>query len=186
MVCKIKSKCIFTRGFPAGNPYRPTTSHDTLYKRCVQLEMTFKKLTYSGIECNNYLYFSFDSEYFDTDVITSELGLEPTSLMIKDDPIPKSTSWKYRINAGREIDLETPLDKLIDILESKIEVINRLKKQLGLTTRLQFVIDIDINPDSSTPYFGLNKRTIDFLSRTETEVDFDLYKVDTIGMLSDE
>jgi hypothetical protein len=46
------------------------------------------------------------------------------------------------------------------------------------------VIDIDINPDSSTPYFGLNKRTIDFLGRTKTEVDFDLYKADTIGLLN--
>jgi len=30
---KPKSKRIFTRGFPAGNPDRPTTSHDTLYNR---------------------------------------------------------------------------------------------------------------------------------------------------------
>jgi hypothetical protein len=45
------------------------------------------------------------------------------------------------------------------------------------------VIDIDINPDSSTPYFGLNKRTIDFLAKTESNVDFDLYKTDTIGIL---
>ena len=72
--------------------------------------------------------------------------------------------------------METPLAKLIDQFESKIEIINRLKNQLKLTTRLQFVINIDIDPDSSTPYFGLNKRAIDFLSRTGTEVDFDVYK----------
>ncbi len=45
------------------------------------------------------------------------------------------------------------------------------------------MVNIDINPDASTPYFGLNKRTIDFLAKTETEVDFDLYKTDTIGIL---
>ena len=145
--------------------------------------MTFEKLSYSGTEYNNYLYFSFDAEYFDTDVVTSEMELEPTSLMIKNNPIPKSTSWKYSIDVGNKIDLETPLEKLINQLESKIDDINKLKNQLGLTTRLQFVINIDIKPDASTPYFGLNKRTIDFLSRTGTEVDFDVYKADTIGLI---
>ena len=145
--------------------------------------MTFEKLTYSGTECNNYLYFSFDSDYFDTGAVTAGLGIEPTSLMIKNDPVPKSTSWSYRIEVGQEIDLETPLEKLVTLFEDKTEQINRLKKELELTTRLQFVIDIDINPEASTPYFGLNKRTIDFLSKTETEVDFDVYKSDTVGLL---
>lgn len=143
-----------------------------------------EKLTYSGTKCNNYLYFSFDSDFFDTDEVTRELRIEPTSLMIKKDPVPKSTSWTYRIDVGQEIDLESPLEKLVTLFENKTEVINRLKKELRLTTRLQFVIDIDINPEASTPYFGLNTRTINFLSKTETEVDFDLYKADTIGVFS--
>ena len=148
--------------------------------------MNFKKLTYSGKACNNYFYFAFDSDYFDTEVVTSELEVKPTSLRIKSDPFPKSTSWMYKITVGNEINLETPLEKLIDLFEPKIMEINRLKKQLRLTTRLQFVIDIDINPEASTPYFGFNKRAIDFLSKTDTEVDFDLYKADTIGLLDDD
>ena len=132
----------------------------------------------------NYLYFSFYAEFFDTDIVTNVLKLEPTSVMIKKDPVPKSTSWKYRIDAGSDIDLEIHIEKLIDIFENKIDKINLLKEKLKLETRLQFVIDIDINPDSSTPYFGLNKRTIDFLARTKTEVEFDLYKADTIGLLN--
>ena len=143
----------------------------------------WKKLTYSGNECNNYLYFSFDAEYFDTKKVTEELNIEPTSVMIKKEPVPKSTAWKYQIDAGNEIDLESYLEKLIDIFEPKAETINGLKNKYNLTTRIQFVIDIDINPESSTPYFGLNKRAIDFLAKTRTEVDFDLYKTDTIGLL---
>ena len=148
--------------------------------------MTFEKITYSGTECNNYLYFAFDSDYFDTGLVTAELGIEPTSLMIKKDPVPKSTSWKYKIEVGSDIDLETPIEKLISLFEPKIDTVNRLKKELGLTTILQFVIDIDINPEASTPYFGLNNRTINFLSKTGTEVDFDVYKADTIGILNGE
>jgi hypothetical protein len=145
--------------------------------------MTYEKLTYSGTECKNYLYFSFDAEFFDIDIVTKELELEPTSVMIKKDPGPKSTSWSYRIDAGSDIDLEIHLEKLIEIFENKVFEINQLKEKLNLETRLQFVIDIDINPDSSTPYFGLNKRIIDFLGKTGTQVDFDLYKTDTIGLL---
>ena len=143
----------------------------------------YEKFTYSGNEWNNYLYFSFDAEYFDTEKITYELDIEPTSVMIKKEPFPKSTAWKYQIDAGNEIDLEKYLKELIDIFEPKAESINRLKNKYDLTTRIQFVIDIDINPESSTPYFGLNKKAIDFLAKTGTEVDFDLYKADTIGIL---
>ena len=145
--------------------------------------MSYEKLTYSGTECNNYLYFSFDAEYFDTEKITAELNIEPTSVMIKKEPVPKSTAWKYRIDAGNKIDLESYLQQLIDIFEPKVEIINGLKSKYDLTTRIQFVVDIDINPESSTPYFGLNKRAVDFLAKTGTEVDFDLYKADTIGLL---
>jgi hypothetical protein len=106
--------------------------------------------------------------------------------MIKKDPVPMSTSWKFQIEVGQDIDLKTPLEKLVTLFENKTAQINRLKKELGLTTRLQFVIDIDINPEASTPYFGLNKRAIDFLAQTETEVDFDIYKADTINMFIDE
>lgn len=148
--------------------------------------MKHQKLTYSGIKCNNYLYFTFHAEYFDTDEISSDLNIEPTSVKIKHEPIPKSTSWNYKIPIGDKIDLEKPLEKLIDIFEPKMEEIQKLKKKYNLETRLQFVIDIDINPESSTPYFGLNKRTINFLNKTETEVDFDLYKVDTIGIFKED
>jgi hypothetical protein len=142
--------------------------------------MTFDKITYSETtDCNNYLYFSFDAELFDSELITTEMGIDPTMVIRKKDIVPKSTSWKYKIEIGNEINLEIHIEKLIDIFEPKIEIINRLKKEFNLETRLQFVIDIDINPDTSTPYFGLNKRTINFLGKTETEVNFDLYKVDT-------
>lgn len=146
--------------------------------------MSYEKLTYSGTECNNYLYFSFDAEYFDTEKISQELGIEPTSVMIKKEPVPKSTSWEFRIDARNEINLVSYLKRLIDIFEPKTEIIIGLKKKYELNTRIQFVIDIDINPESSTPYFGLNKRTVDFLAKTGTEVDFDLYKADTIGLLN--
>jgi len=148
--------------------------------------MSLRKLTNSGTNCNNYIYFSFDGEYFDPEIITKELKIEPTSVRLKKDPIPKSTSWKLRIDVGSEIDLATPTENIIKQLEPKIDEIIKLKKDLNLETRLQFVIDIDINPESSTPYFPLNKKIIKFLNQTETEVDFDIYKADTLGVFKNE
>jgi hypothetical protein len=145
-----------------------------------------QKLTYSGNACNNYVYFSFDGDYFDVAIITKELKIEPTSIRLKKDPIPKSTSWKLQIDVGSETDLASPTEDIIKQLEPKIDEIVKLKKDLNLETRLQFVIDIDINPESSTPYFPLKKRIIKFLNQTETEVDFDIYKADTVGLFKNE
>jgi hypothetical protein len=111
------------------------------------------------------------------------LNIQPTSINIKKDSSPKSTYWTYKISAGNDIDLETYLEKLLSIFEPKIGVIKKLKDELNLETNLQFVINIDINPKSSIPYFGLSKRTINFLGRTETQVDFDLYKADPFRLL---
>ncbi|MGH1435564.1 MAG: DUF4279 domain-containing protein [Lewinella sp.] len=145
----------------------------------------WEKITYSGKSCNSYLYFSFDGDQFDPKVVSHELQIEPTSVRIKGNPVPKSTSWMYRFDAGDSPDLESILERLVSIFESKAQEITRLKKKYDLSTRLQFVIDIDINPNVSTPYFGLNKRAIHFLKETETIVDFDLYKADTLGLLDD-
>ena len=62
--------------------------------------MNFQKLTYSGTKCNNYLYFAFYGDEFNTEIITTELNIQPTSVKIKNDPIPKSSSWNFQINVG--------------------------------------------------------------------------------------
>ena len=144
--------------------------------------MKYQKVTYSGTKCNNYIYFAFYAEQFDTNAITKELNIVPTSTIIKKEPIPKETCWEFKIEAHNDINLETHLEKLIDVFENKVDRINHLKKILKLQTILCFVVDIDINPEISTPYFGLNKRTIDFLAKTDTAVNFDIYKADTIGI----
>jgi hypothetical protein len=127
-------------------------------------------------QTKNYVYFSFDAHFFDPNVISAKLDIEPTSISIKKDPVPIKTSWNYRIIADDNIDLESPLQKLIDLFESKVDLINELKEKLEIETRLQFVIYIDMNLEVSTPFFGLNNRVVDFIGRTKTEVDFDLYK----------
>ena len=145
----------------------------------------FEKLTYSGPESNSYIYFSLDGDVFDIEQVTKVLGIKPTSFKEKQNPIPKFTSWEYRIEIGSNINITEYLEGLINLLEPKIENINKIKKVHSLSSRLQFVIDIDIDPNTSTPHFSLNKRSLEFLCRTKTIVDYDLYKCDTLGLLKE-
>jgi len=46
LVIKSNGSCIFTLGFPAGNPVGRLTSHDILYKRCRALEKMISIKTY--------------------------------------------------------------------------------------------------------------------------------------------
>lgn len=117
--------------------------------------------------------------FFDTTELTNILNIQPTSVKIKKDPTPKSSSWDYCVEAGNDLDLEKHLDHLVKIFDSKIELINRVKKEQNLETVIQFVIDIDTHPESSTPYFSLNHEVIEFLYNTGTEMDYDLYKYDS-------
>lgn len=147
------------------------------------MDKSYQKLTYSGTTCNSYVYLTLMGDVFDTETVTEALSITPTKLIHKKDPRPKFTAWEYRIPATDDVDLETPLTQLIALFEDKVEQIRQLKTQFNLESRLQFVIDIDMDPDASTPYFGFDRRVIDFLSQTGTSVDFDLYKVDSIGAI---
>ena len=145
----------------------------TLY--AINLIMGFEKLTYSGTECNNYVYFAFDADYFDVKQVTDRLKIEPTSVMLKKDPRPKKTSWSYKIVAGNKIDMRDEISELVELFYPLIPEIIELKHELILRTRLQFVLDIDIDPDASTPCFAFDEKTSIFIGQTKTMVDFDLY-----------
>ena len=146
--------------------------------------MGLEKLTYSGSEYNNYVYFVFDGEYYDVNAITRELKIEPTSVKLKKDPVPKNTSWFYKIGAGKEEDLRDEIDHIVKLFMPKIDLINKLKDEFDLQTRFQFVLYVDIHPEASTPCFKLSQQTIEFLGKTKSEVDFDLYIADTVNLLN--
>lgn len=126
---------------------------------------------------NSYIYFSFDGDEFDLNEVTKSLQLKPTLAKSKSRPTPKHTYWQYSVHAGESLDLEKVLLEIINIFEPKIETIIELKNKWSLSTRLQFVIEIDCAEDKSTPFFPLNSRVINFLSKTGTDVDFDIYKI---------
>ena len=139
-----------------------------------------QKLTYAGKKSNSYVYFALSSDVdFNPELVTEALELQPTSIKRKADPIPKKASWKLQRTVGASPNLKTASKEIIGLLQPKVEIIKSLRKTYNLNAHLIFKIDIDVHPEVSTPYFPLDVETINFLHRTMTEVDFDIYKVDS-------
>jgi hypothetical protein len=67
------------------------------------------------------------------------------------------------------------LEEIIDKLSEKVEVINELKSELNLDSILEVVLDVDANPNESTPSLGFSQKVIRFLYQTNTIVDVDIY-----------
>jgi len=143
-----------------------------------------QKLTYTGSVTNSYVYFVLYGDSFDPQIVTDVLKTVPTSTKTKTGPIPKYSSWTFKFEAGTELDLAAHLDKIITLLKPRIALINKLKKEYCLESRITFKVDVEINPDESTPYFPLNHEAISFLYLTGTSVDFDLHKTDQTNLLS--
>ena len=134
---------------------------------------------------NSYVYFALKGKDFDPSIVTKEIGLYPTEHFRKGDkgkynPSMNHSCWKLSTEKGIEpIHLDILVTKIIDQLYGKIDIINKLKKELDLTSVIQIVMDIDFNPDESTPALGHDLKTIEFLYKTKTTTDIDIYRVDS-------
>lgn len=131
---------------------------------------------------SSYVYFALTGDNFDTNEVTSRIGITPTDSWSKGDkgkykPIIEFASWKLSTDKGQEyILIDKLVDEIISKLFDKIEIINDLKRQFQLNSVLEIVLYIDTNEDSSTPALGHDLRTIEFLYRTGTTTDVDIYR----------
>lgn len=131
---------------------------------------------------NSYVYFALTGDNFDTDEVTNRLGIKPTDSWRKGDkgqfkPILEFASWRLSTDKGQEyLQIDKLVDEIILKLFDKIEIINDLKTQFQLNSVLEIGMYIDTNEDSSTPALGHDLRTIEFLYRTGTTTDVDIYR----------
>lgn len=131
---------------------------------------------------NSYVYFALTGDDFDTDEVTNRLGITPTDSWRKGDkgqfkPILEFTSWRLSTDKGQEyLQIDKLVDEIISKLFDKIEIINDLKGQFQLDSVLEIILYIDTNEDNSTPALGHDLKTIEFLYRTQTKTDVDIYR----------
>jgi len=133
----------------------------------------------------SYVYFSLTGDDFDPDYITQIIGINPTEASKKGNkgkykPALEYSCWKLSTNQKQEnILIENLVEEIVNKLYDKIEIINELKTKFQLSSHLEIVIEIDTNPVQSTPALGHDLRTIEFLYRTKTTTDVDIYRIDS-------
>lgn len=130
---------------------------------------------------NTYVYFRLNGGDIDSRKITDRLGIQPTSIRFfgekKYKNAPSFSSWVLSTDPTKpEIFIEELVAEIVNQLFDKIEAINELKSELDLHSRLEIVLQVDSNEEKSTPSLGLDLRAIEFLHRTQTDVDIDIYR----------
>ena len=131
---------------------------------------------------NTYVYFALTGDNFDPQIVTERIGITPTEKWTKGDkgkykPTLDYSYWKLSTDKGREyIMVDSLVDEVIGQLFDKIEIINELKNQFDLDSVLEIVMYIDTNEEQSTPALGHDLKTIEFLHRTQTKTNIDIYR----------
>ncbi len=131
---------------------------------------------------NTYVYFALTGDNFDPQIVTEKIGVVPTEKWNKGDKGKyKATvdysSWILSTYKGKEyLMVDNLVNEVIEQLFDKIEVINELKNQFNLDSVLEIVMYIDTNEEQSTPSLGHDLKTIEFLYRTQTKTDVDIYR----------
>ena len=136
---------------------------------------------------NSRVYFALKGEDFKPAEITARLGIEPTTTWQKGDQGQynsqlKFSSWQLETEEGKEsLWIDQLVTEVIAKLEDRAETILQLKQEFGLESVLAIVLYVDVNEDESTPALGHDLRTINFLYRTQTRTDVDIYRYDSRG-----
>lgn len=134
---------------------------------------------------NTHVYFSLVGDKFNPNKITEKLGIEPTESWEAGDKGKYKkeltfSCWNISTEKGNEyLDIDKLVNEIVCKLKDKIDIINELKLNYQLDSVLQIVLDIDLNPDESTPSLGHDLETIDFLFKTKTKTDIDIYRFDS-------
>jgi hypothetical protein len=151
--------------------------------------MIYKNVSHNWIpdmtEFRTHVYFALKGDNFDPKEITYKLKIEPTESWQKGDvgkynPSLENSIWILSSEKGKEyIEIDKLTHEVLSKLADKIDVINELKSEYDLTSVLEIVIDINTNPDESTPSLCHDLKTIEFLFRTKTTIDVDIYRFDS-------
>jgi hypothetical protein len=134
---------------------------------------------------NSYVYFALKGDDFDPKTITNKIGIEPSDSWRKGEkgkykPELEFSCWELSTEKGKEyIEIDNLVNEIVAKLFDKIEIINDIKARLELVSVLEIVLYIDTNPDISTPALGHDLKTLEFLYKTGTITDIDIYRFDS-------
>lgn len=138
--------------------------------------------------CRSNVCFSLRGDVFDPEEISEILAIKSTKQWKKGDsgkynPKLKYSLWQISTEVGIEyIWIDKLIRKIIRKLKNKTAEINRLKKKYKLISVLEVVLYVDINDKETTPALNLDNKAIEFLHKTGTKFDVDIYRFDSNKM----
>ena len=135
---------------------------------------------------HSYVYFALKGDKFNPDHVTNRLGILPTEVRRKGESIGNSgnqikfSAWYLYAGKIDNLFVNKLAEDVVERLFDKIDIINSLKKEFNLTSILETVLYIDENQEVSTPVIGHDLNVIEFLYRTNTETDVDIYRFNSL------
>lgn len=133
-------------------------------------------------EQKTIVYFALTGNFTDAEIISKELDIKTTETWhIGDKGKHKSSldfsCWKLSVETQQGyLNINNLTLKIIEKLFDKIDKINELKEKYQLNSIMESIIWIDTNEENSTPFITQELKTIEFLYRTNTKTDFDIYR----------
>lgn len=113
-----------------------------------------------------YVYLGIDSSTSDPDEITRLIGVKPTQVHRKGDPIGKTklrcrtNSWEYRVSATTSFDLQKLVKKLLDKFKDKGKLKKGISKGKGTIVCVLFASDtnqsLELSPEVMKEISALN------------------------------
>lgn len=128
-----------------------------------------------------YILFSGNDD-FPIDVVTGRLGVQPTKTWkVGERSKPNHpanqylrsyTGWQFKIESIESLDTEQVLRPLLEIFQSKTDIINQLKEEFIIDVRLELVIQIY---DGYAPGLVIYPEFSKFAAQINAFLDIDLY-----------
>lgn len=130
-------------------------------------------------------YFGISGYHFDPDLVTTLIGIEPTSVnnagMQGSLDKPVISSWEFStqtvVSDTQELDIYKLIDdEILKKIEHSKEKIIEVCKNHNLSPRIGVELTLSIDKDESTPDVGFGSRVIKFCSEIGAFINID-YKL---------
>jgi len=129
-------------------------------------------------ETNIMVEFNIVGDYFEIDLISEKLMIEPAEYYNKGDKVGdkdkkrKETCWSINTGYEASLDINNQLEKIVSLIEPKRNELKKVKELYQLDYHFCIVIRVENN---QSPAIYLEKEAIEFANDIGADFDFDLY-----------
>lgn len=130
------------------------------------------------MKTNINIEFNIIGDYFDLDIVSNELNLNPTESWIKGEEVPnrrtvrKDTTWSYTLGTKETIDLDKELTNLVSVFDPKRKILKKIKVKFELEYQILITIKIE---NEETPAITIRIPNINFMNDICCKLEFDTY-----------